>query len=290
MAGSSTAAATYTTSAGTVPQANPIILNARGIPANPIWIAGGQSLKLVIADSNDVVLQTIDGVTGVNDPASTASQDQWQLYTAAPTYISTTSFSVAGDQTSIFQVNRRVKTLNTGGTVYSTIRTSTFSAGLTTVTVVNSGSGVLDSGLSIASYGILSATDPSVPEIVGSAVTFSSGLTAVPASSTRYLGANGVVSAAETDCYWRVPFGGTVRAIYTQTPGNALGTRTYTVRKNAVDQAMTCASSGVSTQAQDTVNRFSVVAGDIITVKVVVNAGADATAHTASVVFVPNAT
>lgn len=163
MAGSTTPAATFTDSTGVTPQANPIILNARGCPANPIWLQSGQAYKLVITDANTVTLPpTLDNVTGINDPALAAITDQWVLYIGAPTYISATSFSVAGDQTLTLQVNRRVKTTNTGGTTYSTIRTSTFAAGITTVVVANS-SGTLDSGLSAVSYGIVSYTNGSLP-------------------------------------------------------------------------------------------------------------------------------
>ena len=39
--GSSTPLATYTSSTGLTPQANPIVLNARGEPPNPICLTGG---------------------------------------------------------------------------------------------------------------------------------------------------------------------------------------------------------------------------------------------------------
>ena len=37
LAGTTTAAATYTSITGATPQANPIILNSLGLPASPIW-------------------------------------------------------------------------------------------------------------------------------------------------------------------------------------------------------------------------------------------------------------
>jgi hypothetical protein len=163
-AGTSTAAAAYTDSGGGTPQANPIVLNANGLPDNPIWLTGGQSYKLVIKDSTDVTIRTIDNVTGINDPATASTVDQWVLFGAAPTYVSATSFTVAGDQTATFQPGRRIKSTNTAGTVYSTIVASSFGAS-TTVTVVNDGSGALDAGLSAVSYGFLSATDPAVPQV-----------------------------------------------------------------------------------------------------------------------------
>ena len=159
-AGSSTPQDTYTTSAGSVAQSNPIIINSLGFPTTgQIWLTAGQSYKLVLTDENDVVQKTEDNISGVNDTSVTI--DQWVTSGLTPTYISATSFSFVGDQTTNAQVGRRLKTTNSGGTIYSTITASVFGA-VTTVTVVND-SGVLDAGLSAVSYGLLTATNPSTP-------------------------------------------------------------------------------------------------------------------------------
>jgi hypothetical protein len=173
LAGSTTPAATYTSITGATPQANPIILNTLGVPASPIWMTGGIALKFVIKDPADVTLQTIDNVTGVND--TTSAQTEWVSSGFVPTFISATSFSVPGDQTGILEIGRRIRTSNTAGTIYSTITNSVFGAGITTVTVVND-SGVLDSGLSVVSYGVSSAVTPSLPNSV--AVRNTMGITA----------------------------------------------------------------------------------------------------------------
>jgi len=73
VAGTSTPSATFTDAAGTIPQANPIVLNASGLPASPIYINGGASMKFVIQNSASVLQRTIDGIQGVNDPAFTGS-------------------------------------------------------------------------------------------------------------------------------------------------------------------------------------------------------------------------
>lgn len=166
VAGTSTPATTYTDDTGGTAQANPIVLNSRGLPASPVWLQDGRSYKFVITDASDVVLQTIDDITGIND--LTSGVDQWVTYQNEPTYINATSFSVEGDQTGTFQANRRIRSANTGGTVYSSISASTYDivTGLTTVTVTND-SGSLDSGLASVSYGLLSNTNPSIPETAG---------------------------------------------------------------------------------------------------------------------------
>lgn len=164
LAGTSTPVTTYTDNVGLVPQPTDITLDASGRAANPIWLSGGIPVKFRLYSAAGVVLLTVDNVSGVNDPAGVTAQDQWVLYGAAPTYISATSFSVAGDQTGIFQIGRRLKSTNTGGVRYSSITNSVYGA-VTTVTVTND-SGTLDSGMSAVSYGLISATSTSVPTTI----------------------------------------------------------------------------------------------------------------------------
>lgn len=157
-AGSSAPQNTYTTILGNVSNANPIVLNSSGYPDNEIWLTAGALYKFILKTAVGVTLWDRDNISGIND--TTVSQSEW-ISGPAPTYISATSFSLVGDQTGIFQVGRRVKTTNSGGTVYGTISSSAFSS-VTTIVVAND-SGVLDSGLSAVSYGIISATNTSVP-------------------------------------------------------------------------------------------------------------------------------
>jgi len=161
LAGTSTPATTYTTQAGGTPNTFPIDLNTLGVNEDgEIWLVGGASYKFVIKDAAGVTLRTLDNMSGINDSAITT--DQWLVYQAAPTYVSATSFTVAGDQTQTFQVGRRLKSTNTGGTIYSTITGSVYSSPNTTVTVRND-SGTLDSGLSQVSYGVMSVLNTSLP-------------------------------------------------------------------------------------------------------------------------------
>lgn len=161
VAGSSTPAPTYTDNTGGTPQANPIVLNSLGLPANPIWLTAGASYKFVLTDASDVTKATFDTVDGIND--TSVSIDQWVDSGLTPTYVSATSFTLAGDQTTAFHIGRRLKTTNSGGTIYSIITASVYAA-LTTITVVND-SGSLDSGLSAVSYGILTTNNTSMPAL-----------------------------------------------------------------------------------------------------------------------------
>jgi len=155
--------------AGLSNHTNPIILNSRGEPADgvgvtyPMWQSGGQTVDLVLAPSDDTdppvaAIKTYEDLAGVND--ATLTIDQW-IAGPTPTFITTTTFSLVGDQTSDFHVGRRLKLLDSGGTDYGVITVSAFTS-LTTITVVLD-SGVLDSGLSSVSYGLLTAVDHSIP-------------------------------------------------------------------------------------------------------------------------------
>lgn len=162
IAGTSTPLASYTTQNGTTQQSNPIILNSRGEPTNPIWLGSGLLYKFILKDAVGVSLRTIDNVGGVND--SSLSVSEWVASGVAPTFISTTSFSVVGDRTADFTPGRRTRSTNSGGTVYSTISAVSYSigTGLTTVTVVND-STPLDAGLSAVDVGILNPAFRSYP-------------------------------------------------------------------------------------------------------------------------------
>jgi hypothetical protein len=165
-AGSSTKQTTYTDEGGLVPQSNPIILNARGEPDNPIWLTEGILYKFVLAPSTDTdpptsPIRTVDDISGVGD--NSISLDQWVDSGVTPTYVSASQFTLPGDQTTAFQMNRRIKATVTAGTVYGYITASVFGA-LTTVTV-SLDSGNLDSGLSAVQLGLITPTDTSMPQI-----------------------------------------------------------------------------------------------------------------------------
>ena len=137
VSGSSTLQTTYTDSTGNVAQTNPILLNSLGFPTTgQVWLAAGASYKLVLTDASDIVQKTEDVITGVND--TTTSFSQWIASGVTPTYVSATSFTIAGDQTNAFHVGRRLQFTVTAGTVYGTISASSF-ATLTTVTVIMDG-------------------------------------------------------------------------------------------------------------------------------------------------------
>lgn len=70
LAGSSTPATTYTTSAGTIQNSNPIHLDSAGRLANEIWLTSGSTYKFVLKDSAGNLIGTYDDIPGVNDVTS----------------------------------------------------------------------------------------------------------------------------------------------------------------------------------------------------------------------------
>lgn len=161
-AGASALQSTYTDSTGATPQTNPIVLNALGFPTTgQIWLTSGLAYKLVLTDADGVVQKTEDNIAGVND-ASNVAVSQWNASGVIPTYISASSFSLLGDQTTEFHVGRRGQFATTAGTVYGTIASSAFTT-LTTVTLTMDAGQALDSGLSAVNLSILRFDHLAVP-------------------------------------------------------------------------------------------------------------------------------
>jgi len=64
-AGSSTPLVTYTTSNGTIANANPIVLGTDGKLPNELWLQYGYSYKFVLQDANSTSVATYDNISGI---------------------------------------------------------------------------------------------------------------------------------------------------------------------------------------------------------------------------------
>lgn len=160
-AGSTTKQTAYQDSGALAQHTNPIVLNSRGEPPAPIWLTEGSSYKLYLTTPTDsdppvTSVRVIDNVRGVND--ATVTIDEWVSSGLTPTYVSATSFTLAGDQTTEFHEGRRLKITDAGGSKYVTITSSVFGA-LTTVTVAGD---ALASPTSAVDYSIVRAANPSI--------------------------------------------------------------------------------------------------------------------------------
>jgi hypothetical protein len=83
-AGTTTPLSTYTTYAGTTPNANPVILDSAGRAS--VWLGAG-SYKFVLKDSTDVLVYTTDNIvnagSGTMQPAVVATAGQ-TVFTVLP--------------------------------------------------------------------------------------------------------------------------------------------------------------------------------------------------------------
>lgn len=65
-AGTTTPAITYTSSTGSTPHSNPIILDSTGrVPGGEIWLTAGNNFKFILTTSLDVILGTYDNVGSI---------------------------------------------------------------------------------------------------------------------------------------------------------------------------------------------------------------------------------
>ena len=218
LAGSTTKQTVYKDNAAATPWSNPIVMDSGGNLPNGgvIWIPTGVTIKAVYAPSNDTdppgsPYRTIDNIAGINDV--TTSGSDWQAG-PTPTFVGATQFTLAGDQRAIFTNGRRIKSTNTGGTIYSTITNVGFAASLTTVNVAND-SGSLDSGMSAVFYALI---DPSLSSIDWYSVQRKGTAVASAGNGTTDIwGTNGdyihITGTNTINCFSTSPYAGAKRTI-----------------------------------------------------------------------------
>ena len=130
---------------GDTAHANPVIADSRGVFPG-IYLTG--TYRGVLKDKNDVQIWQVDNINSQG-----FGNDAWVSFANTPTQTSSTTFTLVGDQTSTFQVGRRVKLEDTVD-LFGAIITSVFTS-LTTVTVTLD-TGSLTGSLVAVSVGISS--------------------------------------------------------------------------------------------------------------------------------------
>jgi hypothetical protein len=104
--GTTTPQVTYTSSNGATPHSNPIILDASGrVPSGEIWLTDGLVYKFILRDSNNVLIATYDGLTGINSNfVAFVNQQEIQTATAGQTVfnLTTTSYQPGTNSLSVF--------------------------------------------------------------------------------------------------------------------------------------------------------------------------------------------
>jgi hypothetical protein len=90
-AGTTTPQATYTTAAGSIAHANPIILDSAGrVSTGEIWLTAGSNYKFVLKTSTDTTIATWDNITGINGTGITSNASNVQYDPAGTGAVSTT--------------------------------------------------------------------------------------------------------------------------------------------------------------------------------------------------------
>ena len=82
-AGTTTPTNTYTSSAGTAANSNPIILDSAGRLPEDMWLSEGVTYRFVLTDSTNVQIGEYDDIAGVNDIS--AGSVAWSSITGTPT-------------------------------------------------------------------------------------------------------------------------------------------------------------------------------------------------------------
>lgn len=160
--GQSTLQSVFSDIGCTTPLSNPVVLDVNG----EAEIYGNMVYDIVIKDSNLVLQDTMLGISFAPANVTTGStESEWVASNLVPTYVNTTTFTVLGNQTGLFPVNRRIRATITSGTlIYATVTTVTYNSGPNNTTVViTTDAGSLDSGLSAIYYGILNSVNFSIP-------------------------------------------------------------------------------------------------------------------------------
>ena len=212
--GTTTPLATFVDNTDLVTNPNPIILDSAGRPPNEIWLEEGTATKFVLTDSLANVLGTWDNVAGVNDITTFSTTTEWANTNLTPSYISGTSFSVAGNNTSVFPINRRVQIAETAGTIYGYVTASSFGGGITTVTV-KPDSTVIDSGISAVMVGLLQS-DVSKISVPQQYLAFNAAVSVASAATTPIgaaLSANVTITGVVTITAFDTVIAGIVRFV-----------------------------------------------------------------------------
>jgi len=161
-AGTLSALATYTDSTAATSNSNPVILDSTGRPPNEIWLQNSTGYKFVLTDANNVTIGTWDNIQGINSASSTPPE--WLSNGLAVTYVSASQFSVSGNLTGLFSVNRRIQYGLSSGTYYGFVSASSYDGSTTTTVTVGVDSTALNNTLYYVNQSFLSSVNPSIPQ------------------------------------------------------------------------------------------------------------------------------
>lgn len=130
---------------------NPITLDSDG--RCTLWIEPGIYIDLVLKDELDVsVIDTFEDITGAT--STVLQESEWVVTGLAATYVSATSFTLPGNQTSTFKVGRWVRAVEGASYKYGVIISSVFTS--STAVTIATDSSTLTPSLTTVDIGQLS--------------------------------------------------------------------------------------------------------------------------------------
>ena len=140
-AGTTTPVATYADSGGAVTNANPIILDSSGRLTTSVWTLSGVSIKVLIRDSNNNLLATVDNISSINDVAALSLGSPPAIGNVVP---NTGAFTTLSANTSFSATTTNLTTLN--------VSSATTLAALSATTIAASGNATITGTASVSSY------------------------------------------------------------------------------------------------------------------------------------------
>jgi hypothetical protein len=167
-AGTTTQADTWFDRAGGTDKLNtkPILLDEQG--SCVVWLEAGKVYDWIAKDELGNTIDDTKGITGAG--GSTVTPSQWIGFVGTPTFVNSRTFTVTGNQTSIFQAGRRVQINMSNTTVYATVLSSSFST-LTTVTLgFQNQTDIIDASIGTVFYGFEPTVNPALAVGSGSII------------------------------------------------------------------------------------------------------------------------
>jgi hypothetical protein len=159
-AGTTTQADTWFDRAGGTNKLNtkPILLDDQG--SCVVWLEAGKVYDWIAKDELGNTIDDTKGITGTGSSVVTPSQ--WIEFDGTPTYVNTRTFTVTGNQTSIFQAGRRVQINMSNTTVFATVISSSYST-LTTVALgFQNSTDIIDPSIGTVFYGFEPTVNPAL--------------------------------------------------------------------------------------------------------------------------------